>query len=123
MIIHGREVKFKLTIGAQQRIAGICPDGDIKRLDEITRGGDMVRAINAVVEMIAALSEGYERAKQYEEPEHVPAPLMPDEILTLEKDEIEQLQREAWTALKVGSKQQLAAEAAKKKAAAAAAGA
>lgn len=116
MIVHGREIKFKLTIGAQQRIAAMCQDGDIKKLDDITKSGDVVAGIAAVVETIAALSEGHERARQYEQPEYEPHPLTVDEILTLERDEIIELQQEAWRALKIGSKQKIKAEAAKKKA-------
>lgn len=94
MLIHGKERKFKLTVGASARVSEFCPDGDIARLDDALKGSYAITMRN-IAEIIAALSEGYENARAYEEEGYKPSPLTVDEILTLSMPELSALQSEA----------------------------
>lgn len=97
MLIHGKERKFKLTVGASARVSEFCPDGDITRLDDALKGS-YANTMRNIAEIIAALSEGYENAKAYEEDGYKPCPLTVPEILTLSMPELSALQSEALSA-------------------------
>ncbi len=103
MQIHGREVGFRFTVGASAKIADLCPDGDITRLGEMLEGryGRVTKDTAAIV---AALSEGYELARSYEDRDYTPCPLTADEIMALRVDEFTAVQREALSAWAADSK-------------------
>lgn len=97
MQVYGREVGFRFTVGASAEISDICPDGDISRLGEVLTGqyGETVRDSAAV---IAALSEGYEQTRKFEDASYTPRPLTVEEILSLGMAEFAELQRAAMSA-------------------------
>lgn len=83
MEINGREVKFKRTIWATLAIAALCPDKDLEKLDAVLRE-NFVDGNMAAAQFICIMSEGYERAKAYEDPEYEMNPVTMDEIMNLE---------------------------------------
>lgn len=93
MVIHGREVDFKMTVMAAGQISKLCPKGQIKNLPAVLSGdiGDYDRIMNTAKIMVY-MSEGYEKAKSYEDPSYEQHPLTVDEILSLEADEFTGLQ-------------------------------
>lgn len=97
MLVHGKERKFKLTVGASARVSEFCPDGDIARLEDALKGS-YATTMHNIAEMIAALSEGYENARAYEEEGYKPCPLTAPEVLTLSMAELSALQSEALSA-------------------------
>lgn len=97
MLIHGKERKFKLTVGASARVSEFCPDGDITRIADALKGS-YATTMHNIAEIIAALSEGYENARAYEEEGYTPCPLTTPEILTLSMAELSALQNEALSA-------------------------
>lgn len=103
MQIYGREVGFRFTVGASAKISDLCPDGDISRLGEVLEGqyGKVARDSASI---IAALSEGYEEARAFENPGYKPQPLTVEEVLTLRMGEFSQLQQAALTAWAEDSK-------------------
>lgn len=113
MQIYGREVGFRFTVGASAKISDLCPDGDITRLGEVLEGqyGKVARDSAAI---IAALSEGHEQARSFEEPGYRPRPLTAEEVLTLRMGEFAQLQQAALTAWAEGSKPTVEVEPEKK---------
>ena len=113
MQVHGREVGFRFTVGASAKISDLCPDGDISRLGEVLEGqyGKVARDSAAIV---AALSEGHEQARSFEEPGYKPRPLTVDEVMTLRMDEFAKLQQEALAAWMEDSKPTVEVEPEKK---------
>ena len=113
MQVHGREVGFRFTVGASAKISDLCPDGDINRLGEILEGHYGKVALDSA-SIIAALSEGYEKACVFEAPGYKPQPLTVEEVLTLRMSEFAQLQQAALTAWSEDSKPTVGVEPAKK---------
>lgn len=99
MIVHGREIKFKRTVGANIDIANICPNGDIKHIDQLFNGNYQHSQVQ-VAKFMSFLSTGYENNKAFEDKKYTPNPLTVDEALLLEEDEFSELfdeALEAWT--------------------------
>lgn len=99
MIIHGKERKFLLTVGASAEIAELCPDGDLSRIGEAL-GVSFAKNLRFIARMIAAMSRGYEENRKYMEPGYEPDPLTVNEVLSLQMSEIKELQDEAFAAFK-----------------------
>ena len=85
MIINGREIKFLRTVKANCMIADMCKDGEIKNLGILFDGGYR-KSQETTAKFMAALSEGYETNKAFQDPEYKPHPLSVDEALCLEDD-------------------------------------
>ena len=113
MQIYGREIGFRFTVGASAKISDLCPDGDITRLGEVLEGhyGKVARDSAAI---IAALSEGYEQARSFEESGYKPRPLTVEEVMTLRMDEFSRLQQAALAAWMEDSKPTVEVEPEKK---------
>ena len=113
MQVHGREVGFRFTVGASDKISDLCPDGDISRLGEVLEGqyGRVARDSAAI---IAALSEGYEQAIAFETPGYRAQPLTVEEIMALRMSEFAGLQTAALAAWSEDSKPTVEVEPAKK---------
>lgn len=99
MKIYGHEYGMLYTVGAQQELAELCPDNDLKRLKEVTQG-----KINEVTPEAAKipiiLSDWHERAKSLEAAaegnSYTPAPLSWDVIQMLTVQEFGVLMTEAF---------------------------
>lgn len=113
MFLHGREVGFKLTIGAAAKVASLCPDGDLNRISELFAGG-YAKTIDALAAFIAAMSDGYEQARRFEEPGYWPQPLTADEVLCLSPDELGEVQAAAMAAFTGDQKPKIEIEPEKK---------
>lgn len=87
MILHGRELKFKYTILSTKELANLCKDHDIKKLGELLQSDDTVEQFNTACSVIIALSNGYEKAKHFNDPEYTPRPITMEELETLTPDE------------------------------------
>lgn len=113
MNIHGREVGFKLTVGAAIDISKLCPNGDLTKIATIMDCG-YDAALMANVTIAAAMSNGYENAKRFEEPGYKPNPLTVDEILSLDANTLSDLLNEALSVFKVDQNTTVAVKASKK---------
>ena len=113
MIVHGRERKFLLTIGASAAIADLCPDGELSRLDEVL-DGSFSKSVRTTAKLIAAMSMGYEQAKAFEEPGYEPCPMTEAEILALTALQLKELQAEALAAFKADTEKTVETEPSKK---------
>lgn len=113
MQVHGREVGFRFTVGASAKISDLCPDGDIIRLGEMLEGqyGQVTRDTAAIM---AALSEGYEQARSFEEPGYKPRPITAEEVMSLTMSEFSALQQAALAAWTEDSKPTVEVEPEKK---------
>lgn len=96
MKIHGKERKFELTVGATAKVASICPDRDIKNIDQMLTG-DFVTVIDTVIKLAMYMNEAYELKLSFET-DHEPDPISYDELSTLSADEMSQLQDEVVSA-------------------------
>lgn len=65
MELNGREVKFRRTIFATNAVMKMCPDGNLERISEVFNG-DAADNMLAMAAFITIMSEGYERAKEFE---------------------------------------------------------
>lgn len=97
MIIYGKEYHFALTVWAQQQIAKLCPNGDIKRFNELFGGESDLRTedLDTVAKICVIMSEAYETKKAFSDLEYSRFPITMEIIETLEMDEFEQLVNEA----------------------------
>lgn len=113
MQIYGREVGFRFTVGASAKISDLCPAGDITRLGEVLEGqyGQVTRDTAAIM---AALSEGYEQARSFEEPGYKPRPITAEEVMSLTMSEFSALQQAALAAWTEDSKPTVEVEPEKK---------
>lgn len=97
MLIHGKERKFMLTVGASQDVAKLCPDNDLKRMGELMQG-DYVSITDNIMQLIVTLNSAYEAAQAYETPGYTPAPLTLEQLRTLTPAQLKALEKEALAA-------------------------
>lgn len=102
MKIMGHEYKMLYTVGAQQELAELCPDNDIKRLKEILSGkAHDVNQEAAKIPII--LSKWHERAEcltaQAEGREYAAAPLEWETVQFLTPQQFGELMAEAFTTM------------------------
>lgn len=95
MKVFGREIKFKRTVGATCRIAEACPDRDVKKIEAMFNENDIAMTQRSVALLIAALNEGYEQFKGFNEPGYEPNPLTIEQIMCLDQDTFNELANEA----------------------------
>jgi len=95
MEIHGREIHFRRTVGAQCDIAEYSPDGDVNRFDDLVQSDNYVVSQKAVLFFICTLSKWYEKEQKMNNPDYIERPLTVDECMMLEPETIEALSTEA----------------------------
>lgn len=111
MIVHGREVNFRLTVGAQIELCKLCPGEDISRLGELVGEDKTVRTLETLAKMAAILSKADADARDYEG-ESV-KPLTYEEALTLKGEEFQAMEKEAMAAFHADGKPTVEAKPAK----------
>ena len=109
MTINGREVKFRRTVYGNCKIAEICPDKDINQFNDLLNG-DYVTSQNAAATFIAALSEGHEMWREYEDPGYKGKPITKNEALMLGDDDFGALFTEALNTFQGDGRQTVEAE-------------
>ena len=95
MIIYGTDYHFAMTVGAQAEISKICPGNSLKRVEEIFSAEDNAVQLGAAVELLCALSRGYESKRKFEEPGYTPNPLTPELVYSLDLPTLLELQQAA----------------------------
>lgn len=83
MELFGREIGFKLTVGAACEVAEKCPGGELKNFQQLIEGR-VAAATEGRIALIMALSRGYEEARAFEDPGYKPAPITPAQLRTLD---------------------------------------
>lgn len=99
MKIYGREIKFKRTVAATCSVANLCAGGDIGKINQLF-SGKYQQSQTQAAKFMAALSEGYENAKVFENADYQPRPLTCEEALSLDSETFDTLFYEAidaWT--------------------------
>ncbi len=114
MQIHGREIGFRLTIGATLEIAKLTPHESIEEIGELIEHSTFAGQMHLIVKFIAAMSRGYEEAKRFEDPTHTPRPLTEDEVLSLDMQTLTALQAAAFAAYRGDSETMVEVEEPKK---------
>lgn len=109
MLIHGKERKFRLTVGVSQELAKLCPGNDLRRMGELF-GGEYIATMDVIMEIIILLNRGDEEARSYEEPGHAADPITIAELRTLTQRELKQLQEEALSSFRADSQPTVEAE-------------
>lgn len=94
MKVYGREVGLRLTCGASAKIARMCPNNDMSKLEKVFDTKDMATLIENTAKVAHYLSEGYEQSEHFKNPDHVPNPISVDEFMSFGMDEIMQLSQE-----------------------------
>lgn len=97
MLLHGKERKFMLTVGASQEVAALCPDNDLKRIGDVMQG-DYVTVTDNIMKLIVTLNKAYEEAQAYESPGYTPAPLTLEQLRTVTPAQLKVLEAEALAA-------------------------
>lgn len=98
MFIHGREVGFRMTVGATLEIAKLTPHQSIEEIGDVLSEATFAGQVELVAAFIAAMSRGDEEARKYETPGYVPHPLTVGEILSLDMKQLWDLQAAALAA-------------------------
>lgn len=105
MIIHGREIKFLVTVGAACELADMCPGKDIKRIAELLSDEKPLQVIQGVnAKIVHLLNAGYEKAMEFEEPGYTARPITVEELMTLPPKVFNGLVIEAYAAINEGNK-------------------
>lgn len=116
MIIHGREVGFRMTVGATLEIAKLTPHQSIEEISDVLSESTFAGQVELVAAFIAAMSKGDEEARKYENPGYVPHPLTVAEILSLDMKKLSELQTAAMAAYIGDSEKTVETEESKKEA-------
>ena len=109
MFVHGRDVKFKFTIGASIEVARMCKDGKLENIGSLFEGNYEEVAHNNNM-FIIALHKGYIDSMKYEDPKYDEQLLTEDELLVLDNKDYEKLQDEAYAAYYGDSKRNVETE-------------
>lgn len=116
MRIGEKEYGFRYTVGAEEEIARLCPGEDLRRIAELLR--DMTpTGVRARAELLCVLSRWDEKARHFENSEHVEQPLTMELLALQPKAVFVELQNEAFAAIKADSQPSVEAEPEKKDAA------
>lgn len=113
MELWGKEYGFLLSVGAEQEIARLCPEGDLRRLGELLRGRT-ADTIGLSTEIVCILSRWHEKARRFREPDYKETPLTRELILMLPVEEFARVQNEALRAMLADRTASVEAEAEKK---------
>lgn len=94
MNIFGQEYEFLLTIGASEKIAGLCPDGDMTRIGEMldAKTADL---FDFFVQFILSMSEGSDENRRFWGKELNHDPLTAEKLRALSFKELKNIQAEA----------------------------
>ena len=96
MIINGKEIGFRRSVSANCRLADIAPGHDIGRFfKEKILSINYAEAQRAAAQLIAAMNEGYELYQHFIDPAHVPDPVQPEALLSLDEATFNALYQEA----------------------------
>lgn len=113
MKILGKEYGFLLSVGAEQELARLCPEGELGKLGEALRG-NTESSIYAGKEVICILSRWYEKAQSFSDPGYEPQPLSHELLDLLPVATYREVQAEAMAAFARDRQQTVEAEDAKK---------
>lgn len=113
MIVNGKDIRFLRTVKINFDIAKVCPGGKISNIGELFEGEDEETYKNMLM-FIQLLNQGYEDAKHYEDPSHVPDVISVEEMMFLPFDQMNRLFVEATDAF-FGIKQTVEVEPSKSK--------
>lgn len=91
MVIHGKDRKFLLTIGASADIADLCPDGDMTQIGEIFAKASFAEQVKFTIKMAIAMNRGYEENKAFEIAGYEEDVITEKELRTLTPDQLQEL--------------------------------
>ena len=94
MEVFGREMKFRKSVYAVQKLAKLAPGGDVNRLGELF-AGSYADNIEAAAAFVVALNEAHELAERYNHPGYEPDPITVEMVMLLDEDQFGQLVAEA----------------------------
>lgn len=114
MEIRGKTYDFLLSVGAEQEIARLCRDGELKNLKELLTAGN-AEAIESNKEVLCILSRWAEKARAFFEPDYEPQPLSKELLDLLPIAQYRLLQAEAMQAMARDQRQTVEAEPEKKR--------
>lgn len=96
MEVYGREIGFRLSMGAACDLADLCPGGDIKRIPEmISEKSPLSQQNGFAADMMVILSRHYENYRRFSEQGYTPRPLSKEEVMSLDISTFTQLLTEA----------------------------
>lgn len=111
MIIHNKNIGFKLTTGATAEIANLCPDRDISKVGDLLSGAYADAVVNCD-KFMRILNKWYVRCEKFEGRE---ADLLEEgECLTLDPEVYQSLMQEAMSAFARDTKTEVSAKPVKK---------
>lgn len=106
MIIYGREVGFRRTIGADVDLEAICPGEDLNRVGELFGdSGKIGMNIGTLMKVMLILNKWYEATAKLNDPSYEPKPLTEEELLSLDEDTFYALEHEMMSAWAKDTKQ------------------
>lgn len=114
MKIYGRNYGFLFSVGAEQELAGLCPNGELRRLQDVMKGNNQ-EAIAAAAEVLCVLSRWHEKAQAYFNPDYEQHPLTRELLDLLPLETFQQLQNEALGSFRRDGAPSVEAEPPKKK--------
>lgn len=86
-----REIKFERNVWAERQLAKLCPNNDIRKIQEMLATDDFDKQINLIEKMIVIMNEAYERAEHFRNRDHEINVITPEEIDFLTEQELSDL--------------------------------
>lgn len=112
MFIYGREIGLAVTVGASIKLARLCPDNDLKKIETLL-SGNLPDVMENVMQMAVIMSEAYEVKQAHSSADYDPNPVTMEELETLDMDELGELMQEVLNAMARDRAQQINAKPAK----------
>lgn len=113
MNLYGKEYEFLYTTATSIKVEAICPGKDINRLPELMGAGYSTQN-ETCAQIVAWMSESYERNKWFYDRDHKIEPLTKEMVLELPVKEYNELVAYAFRKIKTDQKPTVEAEPQKK---------
>ena len=111
-----RTLNFERTVWAERQLAKLCPNNDIKKLDEVLTTDDFDQQIGTIEKMIIIMNEASERKAHFLDNSHEINVVTVDELECLTEDELMTLSNQAFASFLEDGKTEVETELKKEKA-------
>lgn len=92
MLIHGKDRRFLLTIGASSELSELCPNGDIAKLGDLMTKATYAENLRIIVKLAVAMNKGFELNRKYGNEGYEPDVITEEELMSLTPAELKDLQ-------------------------------
>lgn len=115
-MINIDDIKFERTVWAEKQLSNLCPNNDIKRLNDILQGDNTTKQFEMMQDMVIIMHQAYERKQKFLNSEFEPIEVTREFLDCLNEEELSNLALRAFGDFKEDGKTLIEAEPKKEKA-------